>query len=719
MRKRTSMFLMVAIALTLVLALACGPSAPPTPTPKPTPTPTAFTIPTPSPTPIPPATPTPTATPTRAAPTPTPTPLPPGVTPPPTPTPTPVPTATPTPRPAPTATPTPAPTPTPTAAPIKPSGAVIMTLVALDAMVGDPAQAPYRNWEQSQTLDITEALFNISDKGDPMGAWLASGWSVAPDGKKITINIRKGIPWITPPQAPGKNFGEVTADDVVWMFNYHNAFTNPKSSSGDAGDYAAVLGWGRVVDKYTAEFDMRSPVFFGVPMSGFGVLGAAPSLRSKVAFDTMGLAWSLDNPVGTGQYVMKEWSANNRGVIEAIPGNHWHHNARIQQWTFVQVPESTSAIAMLKAGQADIGDVDFSLIPPEIEKGPLKFLWAMPGGYVTNSILYSGNLYSEKHPITGDALEPWKSPAYAIDRPWIGNPWGDKAPYTDTDNPAGMSDMEQARLVRWAIEYAIDRDSIVKKLFGGLATPIYSEYMGPEYPGWDANRTTSKAKVDAILKEQGLDKIPEYNVASPYDGTAWPWKVPYDLKKAEELLDKAGYPKKADGTRFEIVFNANRCEIGEVCYAVNDVIAAMLAPIGIKATIPREDYAAVISPRMRQRIQFDLVIKNGDVHSNVWPIDWPYPPVDSALSRPGWGTGFESDLLATMHLKIRAEKDFNTRVKWHLDTVDYMMYWQLYNGIGQIQKGLIYNPKKVASWEAPHAHYSNWNRTSYAKLVGQ
>jgi ABC-type transport system substrate-binding protein len=323
-------------------------------------------------------------------------------------------------------------------------------------MVGDPAQAPYNAWEQSQQLDITEALFVMGPDGNPMTPYLADSWKVATDGSKVTIGLKKGIKWNTPPSAAGKDFGEFTADDVVWWLNRSNARTNPQSSSGDAGDFAAVFDTATAVDKYTVDIKLVSPVYFAVPLSEFGPLGAAPSVRSKAAFEQMGQEWNATNPVGTGPYVMKSWAANNRGEITAVASDHWNRNPYVQQVNLVQVPESTSAIAMLKSGQADISDLDFSLIPPEVKSGQLKFVQTMPDQYTTNSVLFSGNLYQEKKPISGEDLNPWTSDAYKQAYPWIGCPWGDRCPAPATPNPSGMDSMERARLVRIALNMAID-----------------------------------------------------------------------------------------------------------------------------------------------------------------------------------------------------------------------------------------------------------------------
>jgi peptide/nickel transport system substrate-binding protein len=79
-----------------------------------------------------------------------------------------------------------------------------------------------------------------------------------------------------------------------------------------------------------------------------------------------------------------------------------------------------------------------------------------------------------------------------------------------------MSDVR----VRQAISYAMDRDFITKSLHGGLSKPAF----GPIVP------------------------------SSPfYDASINPYRV--DLKKAEALLDAAGYKKAANGERFAVTMD--------------------------------------------------------------------------------------------------------------------------------------------------------------------
>ena len=97
---------------------------------------------------------------------------------------------------------------------------------------------------------------------------------------------------------------------------------------------------------------------------------------------------------------------------------------------------------MLENGTLDMADMDFKMVPSLLDKG-LDFVETMPGSYVNQSIIWSGNLWEEVHARTGEALNPWDAPSYAKDYPWIGDPWQtvypDKVKYTDTDNPAAVS----------------------------------------------------------------------------------------------------------------------------------------------------------------------------------------------------------------------------------------------------------------------------------------
>jgi ABC-type transport system substrate-binding protein len=373
----------------------------------------------------------------------------------------------------------------------------------------------------------------------------------------------------------------------------------------------------------------------------------------------------------------------------------------VAEITGIQVPEATTQIAMMRNGAIDMATIDYQLLPDIVDGTNYRFLETMPGGFVTQSILFPGNLWEEFHARTQEPLNPWDSVVYEQDYPWLGDPWQeihpDKVKYTDNNNPAGMTDMEQARLVRMALSVAIDRDGINTNLLNGIGLPIYSEYMGPEYPGWDASRMTGCFDVDGN------------RITCSGSAESVPWELAdSDLAAAGALLDKAGYPL-VNGSRqgfSSITLQAYAAEAGPVGLEVADAIMSDWSRLGIETVGLIEDYGGVISPRMRQRIQFLPVLKNGDVHSNVYPLDWPLPTVDTSSSRPGWGVGFESPAGAKWLFEILAEKDPKVREAKHLEWVDYSMFWVQYAGVFEVPKGIVAN-SRIVSWNGYQQHYSN------------
>jgi ABC-type transport system substrate-binding protein len=468
----------------------------------------------------------------------------------------------------------------------------------------------------------------------------------------------------------------------------------------------------KVIDEYTIEIGLVAPVYYCLPVSQFGCLSAARGVHKVTSADTEGIEWARSHHIGTGPYVQGDCTPGDRCTMHALD-THWRQVGNVASITGIQVPEATTQIAMLKNGAIDMTELDYKLLPDVVADG-FRFLETMPGGFVGQSILFPGNLWEHSHARTAEPLAPWDGPTLEMDYPWIGNPWGHQggtctngdglghdlcgnAPYTDADNPAGMDDMEQARLVRLALSTSIDRGSINDVLLNGIGTPIYSEYMGPEYPGWDAARTTGC-----------WDWVGNTITCS---GTAQdvPWKIADgDLDVAGALLTTAGYPL-VDGNRqgFEkLTLQAYSAEAGPVGLEVADTVMSDWARLGIEIDGLVEDYGGVISPRMRQRVQFLPVLKNGDVHSNVYPLDWPLPTVDTSSSRPGWGVGFESQAGAKWLFEILGEKDASVRSEKHLTWVDYSMFWLQYAGVFQVPKGIVVNDR-IKSWDGYQQHYSN------------
>jgi len=592
-----------------------------------------------------------------------------------------------------------------------PEGELIRAFTTLESVYGIGYVGPYRGSATNQIGGLEEGLFVFED-GNPMTPFLVDTWDIDPAGTRARMTLKKGLKWQSPIGFEDKDFGELNAAELVEWFNRSNATTNPETTYGDGGDFAAIFLEAKAVDEYTIEIGLVAPVYYCLPVSQFGCLSAARGVHKVTSADTEGVEWARSHHIGTGPYVQGDCTPGDRCTMWAID-SHWRQVGNVASITGIQVPEATTQIAMLKNGAIDMTELDYKLLPDVVADG-FRFLETMPGGFVGQSILFPGNLWEHSHARTAEPLAPWDGPTLAQDYPWIGNPWGHQgatctdgdgaghdlcgnAPYTDTDNGTGLDDMEQARLVRLALSTAIDRGAILDVLLNGIGTAIYSEYMGPEYPGWDASRTTGcwDWVGNTITCEGTVQDVP--------------WKIADgDLDVAGDLLTTAGYPL-VDGKRqgFEkLTLQAYSAEAGPVGLEVADTVMSDWARLGIEIDGLVEDYGGVISPRMRQRIQFLPVLKNGDVHSNVYPIDWPLPTVDTSSSRPGWGVGFESQPGAKWLFEILGEQDASVRADKHLNWVDYSMYWLQYAGVFQVPKGIVVNDR-IKSWNGYQQHYSN------------
>ena len=360
----------------------------------------------------------------------------------------------------------------------------------------------------------------------------------------------------------------------------------------------------------------------------------------------------------------------------------------------------------------------------------LSAIW--PGNLWTDTNAKAAAAIAKGEPLSDEdgnevpaGIEPWTSSVYEEDHAWLGCPWGDLCPYEDTNNPPGMSDMEQARLVRWALSHAIDRQGIVDVLQAGLGTPIYLELMGPKFPGWRPERTVPAAMIKEAHEKYGDSEVlgagtswieyGEYENAAEPDHE-WPWEVPTDKAEAARLLDLAGFPDP-DGPggqpRFEIKMNKYRCETGDVCLEQADAVAADWEAVGVRVELLTEEYGGVVVPRMRDRTQAYPVVKNCSVETANYPFDWPPPPSDSTFSRPAWGCAFESKFLDYMYININGERDKQAREDLHLDMVDYYYYWQLYAGMVQPPRGVAANPETVVSWNSRSTAAGFWGRPQH------
>ncbi|MFW6195021.1 MAG: ABC transporter substrate-binding protein, partial [Chloroflexota bacterium] len=462
--------------------------------------------------------------------------------------------------PAPTATPFETSTPRPTSDPGEGlEGSVTMAVPEVLPVGGYRMQVAY----DSSTLPpgTTDLLFiRDPETGNELGEFIAEDFEFSEGGSVLDITIRQGVEWNVPVQlrdefpdgfpesSGGDGPGVVDAEDIAWWFNNANALLNPESTDPDGGDLAAYFGENEaeVIDRWTVRLTLEEPTFTGIPLSEMGAGGAHGWHVSRDYFYAMGgdeneeeaIDAMMPYHVGTGPYAQSSWTADEEGCVEAVPDHWYYDNDRVQEFCLRQVGESSTQLAMLQSGEIDLAQIDFSLVENAEQDENLHYIRTQGDeAYVGASMIWAGNLWETEHAVSGDPLNPWESAAYEEDLPWIGAPeeYNDELPYTDDDNPSGVSDMEQARLVRWAVNYALDSELMVDELTGGLGDTLAIEYMGPHFPGWEPSNTVNKDQIDGILEEYGWEDHPTYDVDSPAADEEFDWDSPHDPARSQQL----------------------------------------------------------------------------------------------------------------------------------------------------------------------------------------
>ncbi|HEV7664326.1 MAG TPA: ABC transporter substrate-binding protein [Chloroflexota bacterium] len=227
--------------------------------------------------------------------------------------------------------------------------------------------------------------------------------------------------------------------------------------------------------------------------------------------------------IGTGPYKFVSWTPNDRFVVQAA-GPHWSGQPRLQQVIFRPIPDATARINELKSGGVDI----ITNVPP-LEIGNLQNAAGISLARATNA----GSII----------LIP---------------------SFTNTD-------VFKTKEVRQALQYAIDKDQLIKVVLRGEAVPMTSPFPKGVVGG---------------------------NVASLQ-------QYPYDPDKAKALLAQAGYP---DGFSFTFKAPDGRYLQDK---AIAEAITGQLAKVGIKAELETVEWSTYVQGIVGRKYELFLLSQGG------------------------------------------------------------------------------------------------------------
>jgi peptide/nickel transport system substrate-binding protein len=368
------------------------------------------------------------------------------------------------------------------------------------------------------TMNIFETLLVYGEQDTTVHPGLAEKWEISPDGLTYTFHLRQGVKF-----QDGTDFN---ADAVVfnfdrWMngdsdkFPYYTMFGGYKKDEGN------VIKEVKAVNQNTVQFVLKrpqAPFLKNLAMSAFGIASPAAVKKYGDKF--------REHPVGTGPFKFVEWKQNDRITLEKN-SDYWKNGLpKLNKVIFRVIPENTARLNALANGEVDLIDG------------------------LNNS--------DEASVKSNNNLQLIKRPSMNVG--FLG--------FTVNRKPFDN------KLVRQALNMAIDKKSIIESFYGGQAIPAKNP-IPPSIEGYN-------------------DEVKEY---------------PFDLEKAKKLLAEAGYP---NGFKMDLWAMPVARPYMPEAQKIAEVIQENFSKIGVKANIRSVDWATYLQKAVKGEFDAFLLGGTGD-----------------------------------------------------------------------------------------------------------
>lgn len=375
----------------------------------------------------------------------------------------------------------------------------------------DPAYA-----KDLYTMWTAHMLYNTlveTDSNLQLQPSLAHSWDISPNGLSYTFHLRSNVFFHPNDLFPIPDKRKMTAADVAYSFA---RIIDPQTASSGAWIFN-----GHVKDAHA--FEVRNDSTF--------VLHLTTAFRPMLAMLSMPYCSIVpqevtthfgkdfrSHPCGTGPFQYKSWDEGNVLLLHKNQ-SYWEYDAAQKRLPFLDAISITFY---------DSKATEFLLF----RQGRLHFTHSIDGSFKDLILRKDGQLKPEFAQQFRLQKKPYLNTEY------LGF-------LTDTTNPLLQQSPIKNRLIRKAINYAIDRKKIITYFKNGIGTPATGGFTPPGLAGFDS------------VADYG------YN---------------YNPTKAAELLVAAGFPKGKGLQTITILTPENYADI------VN-FIATQLQEIGIPAKI--------------------------------------------------------------------------------------------------------------------------------------
>ena len=403
----------------------------------------------------------------------------------------------------------------------------------------DPAFARNQNaiWMDNQ---IYNGLVQVDDslKVRPC---IAKTWDISADGKTYTFHLRNDVTFQDDPHFKGGNCRKVVANDFVYSFG---RLIDPKVASSGSWIFSDKVS---SKQSFVAVNDSTFQIQLKQPFPPLLTMLTAPycSVVPKEVVEFYGKDFR-SHPVGTGPFKFKYWK---EGEVMVLLKNE-------KYW---EKDKDGSRLPHLDAVRATfISDKQTGFM--EFIKKKLDFYNDIDGSYRDDIQTKSGKL-----------THKYQGKFKLISRPYLNTMY--LGMLVDTNLAIVRNSPLRIKKIRQAINYAIDKQKMVKYLRNSLGTPGTAGFIPRGMPGFDK-------------------QVKGYS---------------YDPDKARRLLAEAGFP---DGKNMpEIVLHTTVGYRNLIEYVQNE-----LEKIGIRTHV---EIAQGASLR-------ELVAKNGvNFFYGSWIADYP------------------------------------------------------------------------------------------------
>ena len=443
---------------------------------------------------------------------------------------------------------------------------------------------------------------------------LAKSWTISRDGRIFTLRLRKGIRF-----SDGHPFD---ADDVLFSFT---VYMDPETDSPQR-DLLMIYGKPIVaakVDQYTVKFTLPRPYAAAERLfDGFAIL---PRHLLEKAYREKRLvqAWSLNvtraEIAGLGPFRLKEYIAGQRIVLERNP-YYWkadrerHRLPYLDELVFLFVASEDAQVMRFEGGETGmisrLSAENFALLLREQARNGWQLSDLGP------SLEYNFLLFNLND------LDSRKLTSVSEKQAWF-----------------------RELKFRQAVSLAVDRDSIVRLVYGKRGAPLWGN-VGPGNKLW-ANDSIPHPKRSLDTARQLLKSA----------GFIW--------NNAGQLLDGSG--KRVE---FSIMTSSSNTQRMKMATLIQDD----LSEIGIQAHIVPMEFRALLD-RLFQSLDYEAAIMGlggGDADPNPEMNVWL-----STGSSHLWHLGQTRQLPAW-------EQEVDRLMQQQMVTLDYQKRKQLYDHVQEL-----------------------------------